>query len=203
MERRGKKRAWLLVGPTGSGKSPLGEALARSKGWAHLDFGQRLRRIASGEASGSLSAGETGLIRSLLESNALFPRERFATVERILDDFLASLMPGQGVILNGLPRHLQQARGLRSRLRVERVLLLECDESTVLARVRRRVEGESEDHSGRADDALEDVRRKLEVYARDTQPLVSFYEESGVPVVRLRVEMETTAADLAREIGAR
>lgn len=201
MEAGGIRRAWLLVGPTGSGKSPLGDALARVMGWAHLDFGQRLRQVARGELAGGLSSEEIALIRTLIESNALFPQDSYATALRILDGFLAGLLPGQGVILNGLPRHVGQALGLRTRLMVVRVVVLECEEQTVLERVRRRVGGASEDHAGRDDDASADVRRKLEVYARSTRPLVRFYEELGVPILRLRVEVETTAAELARAAG--
>ncbi|HPP52686.1 MAG TPA: nucleoside monophosphate kinase, partial [Thermoguttaceae bacterium] len=48
----------LLLGPTGSGKTPLGELLAQQGVWGrrcvHFDFGAQLRRIASGSTCGTV-----------------------------------------------------------------------------------------------------------------------------------------------------
>ena len=51
--------ALLLIGPTGSGKTPLGELLERSGLWGrpcrHFDFGERMRRIALQSAVGGMA----------------------------------------------------------------------------------------------------------------------------------------------------
>lgn len=65
--------ALLLLGPTGSGKSPLGRALWRIAGWPHLDFGALLRQIAAGEHAHGLDPEARALVRALVAGNALFP----------------------------------------------------------------------------------------------------------------------------------
>ena len=63
--------AWLIIGPTGSGKTPLGEALELA-GWngrrcLHFDLGEELRRIAAGrDVPPGLSSGEREVIGRVL-----------------------------------------------------------------------------------------------------------------------------------------
>lgn len=73
-------QAILLVGPTGSGKTPLGELLQRKGLWqrrcCHFDFGWNLRRIVEGEVSPEyLTQEEMTFLHWVLHSGALLGDE--------------------------------------------------------------------------------------------------------------------------------
>jgi len=197
-------RAALLIGPTGSGKSPVGMLLERSGGFRHFDFGAELRAAAEGERG--LSPSDAAYVRQLLAAHALLPDERFDLAEGILTAFLArsGFDPArERLVLNGLPRHVGQARALTATAQVEHVVVFECDAEAVRARVARRTRGEGLDHAGRDDDAPDAIARKLAIYDAETGPLVAFYErQPGVRVTRLRVEAGTDDAALAARVAA-
>jgi adenylate kinase family enzyme len=195
-------RAILLVGPTGSGKSPVGMLLEQRGGWRHFDFGAELRAAAEGRRG--LSHGDAAFIRGLLEAHALLPDERFDIAAKLLDAFLKRVgfdAARERLVLNGLPRHVGQARAIASRVRLEQVVVLECDAETLRERVARRRRGESLDHAARPDDSSEAIDRKLAVYVRETEPLVAYYEaQPTVHVVRCRVHADTQDEELAEAV---
>ena len=188
--------AWLLLGPTGSGKSPLGHALAEHSGRYHLDFGQNLRSIAAGRGAIDLDVEQTAFISRLLEAGALFPDSAFPLAARIVRALIDRYAAARGVILNGIPRSVGQASEIESLLAIERVIVLDCPEPVVAQRVSQRRRGDSEDHAHRSDDRPEDIRRKLHVYCAQTRPLVEWYRRRGTPIATLPVEATTTAEEL-------
>jgi adenylate kinase family enzyme len=177
----------------------VGTLLERREGFHHFDFGAELRAAAAGERG--LTPDALAYVQHLLATHALLPDERFPIAEALLDAFLrrVAFAPDRDVlVLNGLPRHVGQARALASRVRVEHVAVLECSPEAVRARVARRRRGEGLDHAGRDDDAAEAVARKLALYARETEPLVAHYAaQPGVRVTRLAVEADTSEEALA------
>ena len=89
--RRAMIRAMLLIGPTGSGKTPLGDAIeADGLGdglCVHFDFGRHLRRAAD-RCPGPLCDHETAFVRRMLAANGLLEDEHFHIAERLLRAFL-------------------------------------------------------------------------------------------------------------------
>ena len=106
-----KKPAILLIGPTGSGKTPLGEYIAAKglfkKQFTHFDFGELLRTTAAGTRTCDLSATDIRRLQDILDSGALLEKETFYLAERIISHFNATTA-AEAVVLNGLPRHRQQ-----------------------------------------------------------------------------------------------
>ena len=201
-----RRRALLLLGPTGSGKTPLGLRLERD-GWrgrrcVHFDFGESLRTaVRGGAAAGSLSAGDLAVIRASLREGTLLEDEHFPVALKILDRFAdrRRIGPNDLLVLNGLPRHAGQAVGLAARLTVEAVIVLEAEAGVIRERIRRDAGG---DRAGRADDSEAEVVRKLDVFKARTLPLVAHYRSAGVPVVRVAVGVETRPEDLLPRIEA-
>ena len=102
--------ALLLIGPTGSGKSPLGDHLTAQgllgRRCYHFDFGSELRSIAAGNgASSSFSPSEIEFIRHVLKNGLLLENDRFMLARKI---FIRSLehfqfRDGDLLVLNGIP----------------------------------------------------------------------------------------------------
>jgi len=195
-------RPWpslLLVGPTGSGKTPLGDEL-ESRGFlgrrcVHFDFGADLRAIAAApESAGVLTVPETESVRVSLATGALFEDNDMPMIVKIVKRFAAarSLTPDSLLVLNGLPRHTRQAEGLAGVVAVERVVRLEASAAVIRERIRLDPGG---DRSERIDDRIEAVEKRLAVFRERTVPLVSYYRERGALVVEVPVTPSMTAAE--------
>jgi adenylate kinase len=195
-------RPWpslLLVGPTGSGKTPLGDEL-ESRGFlgrrcVHFDFGADLRAIAAApESAGVLTVPETESVRVSLATGALFEDKDMPMIVKIVKRFAEarSLTPDSLLVLNGLPRHTRQAEGLAGVVAVERVVRLEASAAVIRERIRLDPGG---DRSERIDDRIEAVERRLAVFRERTVPLVSYYRERGALVVEVPVTPSMTAAE--------
>jgi len=189
-----KKRAILLVGPTGSGKSPLGNILEKKENAPHVDFGYELR--ASLHSSHSVfSSDDLLFIREMLEAKALLPKERFDIAKKVLRVVLEGC-DARTLILNGFPRAVYHAEQIESLIDVVCVVELICSDEVVYERIGRRRRAESEDHSGRDDDRDEDVKKKLEIYRAETHLLIDYYRKKDVTVISLIVGPKSCAVDL-------
>ncbi len=195
-------RPWpsiLLVGPTGSGKTPLGDELERrgffGRRCVHFDFGSNLRAIAAApERANILTAPEFESVRTSLATGALFEDKDMPMIVKIVERFAEArdLTPDSLLVLNGLPRHRKQAEDLAGVVAVERVIQLEAPAAVIRERIRLDPGG---DRATRADDRLEEVERRLAVFRERTVPLVSYYRERRALVVEIPVTSSMTAAE--------
>ena len=192
-----RQRAILVVGPTGSGKSPLGDWLEthglRGRRCHHFDFGANMR------AASGLSPEETRFLPEVLKRGALLENETFHIALKILDAFLATRKPQPDdlLVMNGLPRHVGQAVGLDGHLEFVAVVHLVCDAATVWDRLRNNTGG---DRTTRDDDSRELVEKKLRIFNERTAPLIAHYRQRGVPVVEVKVGVETQQAEMAKSL---
>jgi adenylate kinase len=191
--------ALLLLGPTGAGKTPLGDLLA-ARGIAesrcvHFDFGAELRRAVQHHGRAQLRFEEVDFLRRVLDEGALLEEGNFHIAESILRAFVAaeSRSPDDLVILNGLPRHIGQARSLSEMLTVRAVVHLGCSGAVLLERIRSNSGG---DRIDRADDSLDLILKKIEIFKERTLPLLRYYQERGAFILELAVDSSSTAEDL-------
>jgi len=193
-----KVPAILLAGPTGSGKTPLGDLLEREglggRRCRHFDFGAGLREAAAAGAAPGFTPEDLEVIRRSLVSGALFEDAEFSVALKVLRRFGAAeeARSGDLIILNGFPRHLGQARALEGDIAVEAVILLEAPAEVVADRIRRDTEG---DRGGRVDDSPAEILRKLETFRDRTLPLLDYYASRGARIARVPVTASSTAAD--------
>jgi len=203
-EIRNPNSAILLLGPTGSGKTPLGEYLQAhglaGRGCAHFDMGGHLREIdRTGKLPVALRPDDLQTIRDALAGAALFGDDQFAIPRDILLDFCRewALMPDDRLVLNGLPRHQGQAAALEGTVQVDLIVVLECTVEVILERIDANSEG---DRFGRVDDSPQNIARKLTTFRARTVPLLDYYR--GVQVVTVRVSLDMHAAEKAAVIEA-
>jgi adenylate kinase len=179
----------LLLGPQGSGKGTQAAKIAAAHGLPHVATGDMFRAAV---AAGS-EVGRT--VAPILAAGRLVPDElTIALIRERLEEPDAV----DGFVLDGFPRNLAQAEALDTMLvEVGRplsvVLLLELDDDSCRARLRGRAELE-----GRTDDARDEViERRLEIYHRETEPVVEHYLGTGRLV---KVHAERTIPEVFAEI---
>jgi adenylate kinase family enzyme len=192
---RGRREAVLLVGPTGAGKTPLGDALERrgllGRRCVHFDFGRNLRAVAEGDDFG-LSSDERDHVRRVLGEGLLLENNRFGIALKILSVFIERrrMESGDLLVMNGLPRHKGQAAAVDAVLNVALVVLLDAAPDVLLDRIRLNSGG---DRAGRTDDSPAEVANKIAIFEARTAPLLDRYESGGVRVARIEVRAGTTA----------
>lgn len=194
--------ALLLLGPTGAGKSPLGNALERSgclgRRVHHLDFGEELR-TAAGARSPAFSREETAFITGVLERGLLLENEHFVLARKIITRFLErrGFTADDLLVLNGIPRHAGQAADIAQIASIRAIVMLECSVKDVHCRIQGNTGG---DRTDRTDDAEHQIENKIRIFQERTAPLLQHYEQTGCRVYRLRITATTSPAEAAQQL---
>lgn len=197
--------AILLLGPTGSGKSPLGELLT-SRGFLgrrshHLDFGSELRSIASGIGAASYSPSEQDFIMGVLEGGLLLENEHFILAKKIIALFLdrSRFRSGDVLVLNGIPRHEGQAKDMASISVIHALVILHCTAESVFCRIEANTGG---DRAGRADDERALITKKLRIFEERTAPLIEHYAGAGSTRYRIDINERTTTVSAYHQLSS-
>ena len=163
----------LIMGPPGAGKGTQAGGIAEHYKVPAISTGQLFRdNIALGTALGRT-------IEGLIAAGNLVPDE---VTNAMVFDRLAKpdVRKHRGFLLDGYPRTLEQAAALdaelqRLRMRLDGVIALTADPASLVSRMLKRAEIE-----GRSDDTPEAIAKRLDVYAKETAPLLATYEERGL-----------------------
>jgi len=163
----------ILFGPPGSGKGTQSEMLAEALNLLHISTGDILRYELKNETPLGLEA------KKFIEKGMLVPDE---IVIGMLSEYLDKMLEEElaGFIFDGFPRTIAQAEALDKLMKekgmnIDQVLALEVDEPELVRRIKGRAET-----SGRVDDMDEDtIRKRIEVYRNETEPVAEYYEKQG------------------------
>lgn len=162
----------VIFGAPGSGKGTQSEKLIEEYNLHHISTGELLRdHIARGTELGKLA-------NTYISNGLLIPDELMIEV---LDEIFKNdpAKVAQGVIFDGFPRTVAQAEALSEMLKeygseIHAVVGLEVEEDELIRRMLERGK-----QSGRSDDNLETIKKRLNVYHRQTSPLRDYYMEKG------------------------
>ncbi len=162
----------VIFGAPGSGKGTPSERLIKEYGLHHISTGELLRdHIARGTEIGKVAD-------SYISQGNLIPDElMLELLEHEIDT--NSQKTSKGIIFDGFPRTVPQADALKALLArrgsgIHAVVGLEvADDELVDRLVKRGLE------SGRSDDNIDTIRKRLEVYHRQTSPLREYYVSEG------------------------
>jgi len=160
----------IFLGPPGAGKGTQAARVAERLGLKKISTGDILRaHVREGTELGKKVA-------PIMERGDLVPDE---LILAIIKEELKKLDTPR-VIFDGFPRTRAQAEALdrllqELGLKVDAAVLLEVPTEELVQRLLKRAEKE-----GRADDNEETIRRRLEVYQKETEPLIDYYARRGV-----------------------
>jgi adenylate kinase len=187
-----------FLGPPGAGKGTQARDLAQEWRVPHLATGDMLREaVAAGSPLGREAKG-------YMDQGALVPDD---VIIRMMGERLGKADAGRGFILDGFPRTIAQAEALAKLLKdlgqaLDTVIYFDVSEPELLRRLTgRRVcrtcghsyhmtsnppkrAGVCDECGGelyqRDDDAETTVRKRLEVYQRQTAPLLDYYRQRSL-----------------------
>lgn len=169
-EFEGKQiKSILLFGAPGSGKGTQGKALSQIPGLHHLSSGDVFRNLDSESQNGiyfDSFAGQGNLVPDDVTIRIIRENIQGRISRR---DFTPNR---EIILLDGIPRNLNQAKLLNDDLNVIRIIYLNIhDPEVILQRLKNRAIEE-----GRSDDIREGIiLRRLEIYHRDTKPILDHY----------------------------
>jgi adenylate kinase len=189
----------VLLGPPGAGKGTQADKLAERLGIPKIATGDVLRAAVR---DGTKRGREA---KSYMDRGDLVPD---SVILGILQDVMTSPATKKGAILDGAVRTVPQAEGLGVTLaeigkKVDKVLLFDVDDDELVKRLSTRTvcEGCQTPYMGRSpgtdcakcggklvrrkDDEPEAVRNRLEVYRTQTEPVIDWYGDNKMKVLKI------------------
>jgi len=160
----------VIFGPPGSGKGTQSQKIIEKYGYTHISTGELLRHEIS---TGSDLGHE---VKDIIGGGDLVSDHLIIDV---LEVELNRLGDVPGIIFDGFPRTINQAEELNKILKargaaVSVMLSLEVEHDELIKRLLAR-----KAVSGRQDDTMAVIEKRLKVYSERTSPLVKFYREEG------------------------
>lgn len=163
-----KYKSILLFGAPGSGKGTQGKILGSVPGFYHSSTGDIFRSLDLQSEMGRIFWEYAGRGQLVPDEFTIKVWKQFIKGMEFVNKFHPE---SEILVLDGLPRNVNQARLLEDTIDVLKVIHLVADNAKMVERLRRRALKEN-----RFDDANDAViKRRLEVYEKETAPLLAYY----------------------------
>jgi adenylate kinase len=206
----------ILLGAPGAGKGTQAEVISEKLSIPTISTGNILREAVKNGTPVGLKA------KAFMEAGALVPDE---VIIDIVKERLDEPDCKNGYILDGMPRTIAQAEALeKAGITFDMVLYIKVSDEVIQERMAGRrtcsvcgatyhvtgnppkVEGVCDKCGGkliiRKDDDPETVKNRLEVYHRETEPLLAFYKTRGTfKVIDTQPELAQTTASIFEALG--
>lgn len=165
----------VLLGPPGCGKGTQSKLLVERNNFLQLSTGDLLREETSNKES---RYGEE--INRIMKNGDLVP-------DKIVIDLIIEKITNfsdQNLIFDGFPRNINQASVLDQSLdsisvNLDHAILIDVDFGILEERIKNRVK-ENNNQQQRQDDNLETLLKRIEVYKKDTFPIIEYYKKKGI-----------------------
>ena len=160
----------LVLGPQGAGKGTQAKRISAEYGIPHISTGEMFR--AAADAGTELGKR----VKPILDTGELVPDELTVALIR---ERLSEPDAAEGFVLDGFPRNLAQANALDEMLSsigrsLDAILFFAVPDSVGLERALERARLE-----GRDDDTPDVIKRRLEIYHAETEPVVEHFRVTG------------------------
>ncbi|MBP5751331.1 MAG: adenylate kinase [Treponema sp.] len=181
---------FIFLGPPGAGKGTLAGQVAEEYGIPHISTGDIFRANIKNKTPLGVK------VKAVIDAGGLVSDEDTCA---LVEDRLKQDDCKKGFILDGFPRTIPQAEALEKIKSDVQVVNFEVDNELIIARLSNRrvckscganynvkfmppkVEGKCDKCGGelytRDDDKLESITNRLDVYRKQTEPLIGFYRE--------------------------
>ncbi|MCW2818329.1 MAG: adenylate kinase [Marmoricola sp.] len=161
----------ILMGPPGAGKGTQASRVAEQFGIPAVSTGDIFRENVSKGTELGVKAGE------YMDAGEYVPDD---LTNRMVRNRIDEDDAKPGFLLDGYPRTLAQVEELDGMIKftghqLDAVVVLTVDPEELVQRLLQRAETD-----GRSDDTEDVVRRRQEVYAEQTEPLIEVYRERGL-----------------------
>ena len=207
----------ILLGMPGAGKGTQAEIIQREQGIANVSTGAMMREISRAETD----LGKT--VQEYLSSGRLVPD---SIIIQMLVERISQSDCDNGFLLDGFPRNLDQAKALdEANVEINLILFLKISEEEIINRMSGRrvhlasgrsyhiahnppkVDGK-DDLTGetliqREDDHPDVIKKRLEVYYDETEPLLSFYRQKDISFYEIDASktLEEVTEDIRKVIS--
>ena len=200
----------VIFGPQGSGKGTQADVIAKRLNICHITMGDLLRA----EAKSGSELGQK--INSLINQGQLVPDE---IVFNLLQDRVAMSDCGLGFILDGFPRTMDQAQLLDKIITIDAAFEIWISYEESIRRITDRrscsncgavyhliynpsvLEGKCDKCQSalviREDDKAGVIKKRLEVYHQQTEPLIKYYQDKDA---YLKIDGMPSIPEVTREI---
>ena len=180
----------VLIGPQASGKGTQAKRVSEKLGVLHISTGDLLRN-SEGELKEKVD--------SYMNSGELVPDELMLD---IIEKRLSQEDAQNGFVLDGFPRNLKQAKELMSRIKIDKIIGIKLSDETAVERISNRTSCSNcgavfntktnpskkqgicdfcdSELIKRDDDKEEAVRKRLEIYHNETEPILKKYNAEVV-----------------------
>jgi len=208
----------IIFGAPGSGKGTYASRLHTKLGVDVIAMGDIFREIMKEDSELAKK------IKGYVEKGLLVPDD---IANEVLKQRLATVSPEKGFLLDGYPRTVEQADNLEKIVKIEAVILLIIPDWIIVERLSTRricrncgtvynirflkpkVEGVCDKCGGplyqRSDDTPDVIKRRLQLYEEQTQPILRHFKEMKVPFVvvhcnRLDMPPETVVEAIVKDL---
>ncbi|MCC7349175.1 MAG: nucleoside monophosphate kinase [Phycisphaerales bacterium] len=194
MNKSMRYKTVLLFGAPGSGKGTQGKILGSIPGFYHSATGDIFRSL-------DLQSQMGRTVWEYSSKGLLVPDELTVNLWRQYIkgmEMINQFHPSTDIlVLDGLPRNVKQAALLEDTIDVVKVIHLVADPEKMVERLRRRALKEN-----RIDDASDTViRRRMEVYDRDTAPILRYYPADKIALVEATMSMIRVLSEIIKIIA--
>ena len=204
----------IIFGAPGSGKGTYASRLQAKLGVDVIAMGDIFRELMKEDTESGRK------VKGYVEKGLLVPDD---TVVEVLKQRLSKVPKGKGFILDGYPRTLEQAKTLENLTSIDVILLLMVPDWIIIERLSSRricrncgtvyntrflkpkVEGICDKCGGplyqRSDDNPEVIKKRLQVYQKQTSPLIEYFKENQVHfIVSNTTSLETPPENMVEQM---
>lgn len=176
----------ILIGPQGSGKGTQGKLLQHEYGWLPISSGDLIRARIKNDPSFDEKYG--------ISKGNLLPDD---IITQMIKERIKEKDCEKGYILDGFPRKIKQAEVLDTMIKVDYALLIDVPDKESIKRLSARwqckgcnkIYGLNEappkvcpcggEVYQREDDKPAAIKKRLELYHKETEPILGYYEKQG------------------------
>lgn len=186
-----KPTVFFILGGPGAGKGTLCDSLVRELGFHHFSTGDLLRRELAENPFSEYSSS----IKTHISEGSLVPSRLLLS---LLEEKIKQIKENDvKILLDGFPRNMEnldvwKGMALDEEFDVKMALFLDCCFETMESNVLERAKT-----SGRSDDNLEIIRKRIKVFETQTRPIIEHLEREEKIV---RLDAEKSPEHIFREV---